>query len=158
MGIDFEKYVMKGNEFLNILARKLGDETNRDRASRILRSVFATLRNHISLEESVQLLAQLPMAIKSVYVDGWSLHHSKDRVRTFDGLVNEIALEEGAIIWRDFSNRDEIIAAMRAVIETMAHYVSKDELYEAFGTLPDGLKKAFQSWVTEEKLEPHSTQ
>lgn len=151
MGIDFDKYAMKGNEFMNILAKKLGDENNRDRAGRILRSVFAMLRNHISVEESIQLLAQLPVAIKGVYVDGWSLSHSRERIRTFDGLVNEVASKEGSIIWRDFSNRDEIINAIRAVVETMAHYVSKEELIEAFGTFPKGLKESFQSW-----LENHS--
>jgi uncharacterized protein (DUF2267 family) len=147
MGIDFDKYAMKGNEFMNILAKKLGDETNRDRAARILRSVFSMLRNHISVEESIQLLAQLPVAIKGVYVDGWTLSHAKERIRTFDGLVNEVAKKEGSIIWRDFSNREDIVNAIRAVVETMAHYVSKEELIEAFGTFPKGLKESFQSWV-----------
>ena len=147
MGIDFEKYTMKGNEFLNILAKKLGDEPNRDRAARILRSVFAMLRNHISVEESIQLLAQLPVAIKGIYVDGWTLSHSRERIRTFDGIVNEVAQKEGSVIWRDFSNREEIINSIRAVVETMAHYVSKEELMEAFGGFPKGLKESFQEWV-----------
>lgn len=147
MGIDFEKYTMKGNEFLNILAQKLGDEKNRDRAARILRSVFAMLRNHITVEESIQLLAQMPVAIKGIYVDGWTLSHSRERVRTFDGLINEIALHEGSIIWKDFSNREEVIGAVRAVVETMAHYVSKEELMEAFEGFPKGLKMSFQEWV-----------
>ena len=147
MGIDFEKYTAKGNEFINVLARKLGDEKNRERAARILRSVFAMLRNHITVEESIQLLAQLPVAIKGIYVDGWTLSHSRERIRTFDGLINEIAINEGRVIWKDFSNRDEVIAAIRAVIETMAHYVSKDELLEAFEGFPKGLKSSFQEWV-----------
>ena len=147
MTIDFEKYAMKGNEFMNILARKLGDEKNRERAGRVLRHVFAVLRNHISFEESLQLLSQLPVAIKGVYVDGWTLSHGKERARTFDSLVNELAESEGSVIWRDFSNRDEIIDAIRAVVETMEHYVSKGELMQAFGTLPKGLKESFQAWV-----------
>lgn len=152
MGIDFEKYTMKGHEFLNILARKLGDEKNTDRAARILRSVFAMLRNHITVEESIQLLAQMPVAIKGIYVDGWTLSHSKERIRTFDGLINEIALHEGSVIWRDFSNREEVIEAIRAVVETMTHYVSKEEMMEAFEGFPKGLKFSFQEWI--DKLPP----
>jgi len=57
MPLDFEKYAMKGNEFVNLLAKNLGDETGRARARRILRSVFRTLRNHLTLEESSDLLA-----------------------------------------------------------------------------------------------------
>jgi uncharacterized protein (DUF2267 family) len=157
MKIDFEKYAKKGNEFMNILARKLGDENKRDRAGRILRSVFAMLRNHISVEESIQLLAQLPVAIKGIYVDGWTLSHSKERIRTFDGLVNEIATTEGPVIWRDFSNRNEIIEAIRAVVETMAHYVSAEEMMDAFGTLPKGLKESFQSWISNHQLQKGAT-
>jgi uncharacterized protein (DUF2267 family) len=154
MIMDFEKYAMKGNEFINILARKLGDENNRERAGRTLKSVFAMLRNHISVEESIQLLSQLPVAIKGVYVDGWTLRHSHERIKTFDGLINEVAIAEGPVIWRDFSNRDEVIDAMRAVVETMAHYVSKEELIQAFGTFPKGLKESFQSWIGDHQSKP----
>ena len=68
MALDFEKYAAKGNEFLNRLAENLGDE-DRAHAARILRSTFRGLRNHLTVEESFQLLAQLPMALKSVYVE-----------------------------------------------------------------------------------------
>jgi uncharacterized protein (DUF2267 family) len=157
MIIDFEKYAMKGNEFMNILARKLGDENNRERAGRTLRSVFTMLRNHISMEESIQLLSQLPVAIKGVYVDGWTLRHGQERIRTFDGLINEVALAEGPIMWRDFSNREEVIGAMRAVVETMGYYVSKQELIQAFGTFPKGLKESFQAWVTNHQVNKVTT-
>ena len=147
MALDFDKYAMKGNEFLNILAKKLGDEADRDRAARVVRSVFHSLRRHLSVEESVQLLAQLPMALKSVYVDGWKINKPHERIHTFDDIVNEIVQEEGRAAWRDFGNREDVIFAIRAVVETMNHYVSKGELEEAFGTLPEGLKKAFLAWV-----------
>jgi len=37
---------------------------------RIVRSVFHVLRDMLSTEESLQLIAQLPMALKSLYMDG----------------------------------------------------------------------------------------
>jgi uncharacterized protein (DUF2267 family) len=157
MIIDFEKYAMKGNEFVNILARRLGDENNRERAGRTLKSVFAMLRNHISVEESIQLLSQLPVAIKGVYVDGWSLSHPRERIKTFDGLINEVAAAEGPVIWRDFSTREEVIDAIRAVIDTMAHYVSREELRQAFGTFPKGLKESFQAWVANHQAKKNLT-
>jgi uncharacterized protein (DUF2267 family) len=65
MTLDFEKYAMKGNEFLNHLQVNL-ETPDRAHAGRILRSTFRVLRNHLTFEESLQLLSQLPMAIKSV--------------------------------------------------------------------------------------------
>ncbi|HPM32772.1 MAG TPA: DUF2267 domain-containing protein [Chryseolinea sp.] len=63
--LDFEKYAMKGNEFLHALAVNLKD-SDRAHAARIVRSTFRVLRNRLSVEESLQLIAQLPMALKSV--------------------------------------------------------------------------------------------
>lgn len=147
MALDFEKYLMKGNEFLNILAEKLGDVNDRDRAARILRSVFHVLRNHLTIEESMHVLSQLPMALKGVYVEGWNIHKVSERVRSVEDLANEVIKEEGNVAWRDFSNLEEVIQAVRAVAETLMHYVSSGEMKEASGTLPKGLRKIFSEWI-----------
>lgn len=147
MSLDFNKYAMKGNEFLNRLAKNLGDENDRDRAARILRSVLHTLRNHLSIEESEQLLAQLPMAIKSVYVDGWKIHQSHQRVKSIEDFAGSVLVEEGLIAWNDFKSIDDVMLGIRAVIETIASYVSYDEMEEAFNTLPKKLRDIFTSWM-----------
>jgi len=134
MALDFEKYAAKGNEFLNRLAENLGDE-DRAHAARILRSTFRVLRNHLTVEESFQLLAQLPMALKSVYVEGWRLNDHQ-KIKTIDDLVVEMVQEEGNSAWRDFADKDEIIDALRAVIDTLKLYVSSGEINQALGTLP----------------------
>ncbi len=147
MPLNFEKYAMKGNEFLNRLAKKLGDENDRDRAARILRSVLRTLRNHLATEESIQLLAQLPMAIKSVYVEGWKINDVHPRVKTVEDFAVEVMKEEGQVAWRDFSNIEEVIQAIHAVVETIVSYVSPDEMEEAFGTLPKNLRNILTTWI-----------
>jgi uncharacterized protein (DUF2267 family) len=134
MPLDFETYAQKGNEFVNLLMKNLGVENERERAARILRSVLRTMRNHLSLEESSDLLAQLPMAIKAVYVDGWRMTQQHRRVSTLQEFANEVLKEHGATAWRDFSNPDEVILAVRAVVETLAAYVSVGELEQAFGS------------------------
>lgn len=148
MALDFEKYAMKGNEFLNSLAKRLGNEDDRDRAARILRSVFHVLRNHLTVEESMHLIAQLPMALKGVYVEGWNIHKTGEKVKTLEELANEVIREEGNVAWRDFSNLDEVIAAVKAVAETMTEYVSGGQLQDMTGTLPKGLRRVFSEWIT----------
>lgn len=66
MSLDFEKNARKGNEFVRRLAEELGAPL--DKAGRIIGAVFHALRNRLSHEESFQLLAQLPVSLKSVYV------------------------------------------------------------------------------------------
>lgn len=141
MTLDFEKYAMKGNEFIHQLEANLGSP-DRGHAGRILRTTLRVLRNHLTFEESLQLLSQLPMAIKSVYVDGWKKGEHQ-RLKTVDDFLIEIIREDGNSAWRDFSNKGEILEAVRAVIETMRIYVSPEEMDQALGTLPRKIQSAF---------------
>lgn len=142
MSLDFEKYAMKGNEFMHQLETNLG-VADRGHAARILRSTFKVLRNHLTFEESLQLLAQLPMAIKSLYVDGWT-RGANARIKTVDDFVVEIIQAEGNLAWRDFSSKEEILQAVRAVVETMRIYVSGEEMDQALATLPRKIQTIFE--------------
>lgn len=147
MPMDFEKYAMKGNEFLNKLEANLGS-SDRAHAARILRSTLRTLRNHLTVEESLQLLSQLPMAIKAVYVDGWRKSDYK-KLKDVDTFLTEIVQEEGNAAWRDFSNKNEILHAARAVIDTIRMYVSSEEMDQALATLPKDIRALFESSLQE---------
>jgi len=150
MTLDFEKYAKKGNEFLHHLEDNLNNE-DRAHAGRILRSTFRVLRNHLTFEESLQLLSQLPMALKAVYVDGWSAAAHR-RIKNPEEFLYEIVQEEGNNAWRDFGNEDDIIAAVRAVINSLRIYVSSQELDQALGTLPTKVRRIFESSEQEKEL------
>jgi len=134
MLFEFDRYAAKGNEFLNRLGENLRS-TDRAHTARVLRSTFRVLRNHLTFEESLHLLSQLPMVIKAVYVDGWRKGDHK-KIKTIDDLLIEIVQEDGENAWKDFGNKDDILDAVRAVIETMRLYVSAEEMDQALGTLP----------------------
>ena len=135
----FEKYAVKGNEFLSLLKESLATEDD-GHAARILRSTFRVLRNHFTFEESLQLLAQLPMAIKSVYVDGWKKGEHK-RLHNVDDFLLEIIQEDGE---RDFNDKEDILDSVRAVIDTMRVYVSVQEMDQALATLPRQITELFE--------------
>jgi len=147
MALNFEKYAAKGNEFLNKLAVRLGDVENRDRAGRVLKCVLRALRNRISIEESLQLISQLPMVIKAVYVDGWKLSHEFTRIKTIEDFSAEVMKEDGAAAWRDFSSVEEATDAIEAVMKTLADYVSAGELHDIIDLMPREIKEHFTVWV-----------
>ena len=149
MTLDFEKYAMKGNEFVNHLESNLGIN-DRSHAARVLRSTFRVLRNHITFEESLHLLSQLPIAIKGVYIDGWKKGDHK-KIKTVDDLIIEIIQEEGNAAWRDFSSEKEILNGVRAVIRTMRMYVSEEEMDQALGTLPGKVVEQLQETEVKQK-------
>ncbi|MEY4930739.1 MAG: hypothetical protein RI909_1463 [Bacteroidota bacterium] len=147
MTTNFERYAAKGNEFLNKLTVHLGDVENRDRAGRILRSVLRALRNRLTIQESLQLLSQLPMAIKSIYVDGWKLSHEYARIKTIEDFCTEVMKEDGLSAWRDFSTMEETMKAVEAVMKTLADYVTAGELHDVIDQMPQEIKRHFMVWV-----------
>jgi uncharacterized protein (DUF2267 family) len=147
MTLNFEKYASKGHEFVNKVAVRLGDEENRDRAGRVVRSVLHALRNRLTVEESLQLLSQLPMAIKSVYVEGWKLHHDLRRIKTIEDFCEEVMKEDGLAVWRDFSSVSEAMDAIEAVMKTLADYVTAGELHDVIDLMPKEIKQHFVVWV-----------
>lgn len=144
MALDFEKYAIKGYEFLSLLKESLGTE-DEGHATRILRSTFRVFRNHFTFEESLQLLSQLPMAIKSVYVDGWKKGEHK-RLHNVDDFLLEIIQEDGSNAMRDFNDKENVLDSVRAVINTMRVYVSTQEMDQALATLPTQIRELFEPY------------
>lgn len=144
MALDFEKYAIKGYEFLSLLKESLGTE-DEGHATRILRSTFRVFRNHFTFEESLQLLSQLPMAIKSVYVDGWKKGEHK-RLHNVDDFLFEIIQEDGSNAMRDFNDKEDVLDSVRAVINTMRVYVSTQEMDQALATLPTQIRELFEPY------------
>jgi uncharacterized protein (DUF2267 family) len=147
MALDFVKYAAKGNEFLNRLAQRLGSERDRDHAARILKSTLHVIRDHITIEESIQLLAQLPMILKGVYVDGWSPVASRDKMKTMEDFAAEVISRDGNAAWRDFSSKEEVLRDIRMVIETLAEYVSFGELEDVASVMPKDIRRTLAGWL-----------
>jgi uncharacterized protein (DUF2267 family) len=147
MHTEFDKYAAKGNEFLSTLAKNMGNSQDPEAAFRVLRSTFHVLRKYVTVEESMQILAQLPMALKSIYVDGWKLYKPHARIKTLEEFATEILKEEGKAAWRDFSSLDEVMQDLRAVIITLSEFVAPSELEQAFGTLPKEIKEVLHMWI-----------
>lgn len=145
--MNFEKHAAKGNEFLNRLAWHLNDPQNKDRAGRILRCVLRALRNRLTLEESIQLMAQLPMVVKGLYVDGWAPHKLHTKIKTVEELAREVVREDGTSAKGDFAGVDDALNAIEAVMKTMANYVSPGELHNIVAILPEDMKGYFLTWV-----------
>ncbi len=146
MSINFEKYAAKGNEFLNRVAMRLGNPDNKEQAGRMLRCVLRALRNRITTEESLQLMAQLPMAIKSLYVDGWTPTKYHPKIKSMDEFAEEVMKEDGFPAWRDFPTLADAMKAIEAVIKTIADYVSAGELHDLIDVLPQDMQSPFMEW------------
>jgi len=143
MALDFLKYAAKGNAFVNQVAEEL--QVPRDKAARLVRSVLHALRNRLLPEESFQLLSQLPMALKSVYVDGWNPFAPFERIRKVDDFLEEIRKEDGGQAGYDLGNDQQALLAASVVMKVLHDSMSEGGFEGLVQTLPND----YQAWINE---------
>lgn len=149
MSLDFEKYAFKGNEFVSLVAEDL--EVSEKKAGRVIRSVLHALRNRLSHEESFQLLAQLPMALKGVYVDGWKFEKKFNRISHVNEFMDEIRLEDGGLAGYDFGNNANAKLAVAAVFKALTYFVSDGEMNDVIDVMPQELKEFIRESIAGEE-------
>jgi uncharacterized protein (DUF2267 family) len=139
MALNFENYAIKGNQFMRELSEKLGFEDEPQRAARILKSVLHTLRDHLTIEESLQMLAQLPMFLKAIYVEGWSAKKKK-KISHISEFLDEVWENDGKSARNDFGDGEETLADIVMVFLMLRNYVSEGEMNNIAAVLPKELK------------------
>jgi uncharacterized protein (DUF2267 family) len=146
MSLDFEKYAAKGNEFVHFVAEEL--KIPRDKAGRIIRAVLHALRNRISHEESFQLMAQLPMSLKGVYVDGWRFNKDYNRISHVNDFLDELRKEDGGLAGYDFGNNSKARLAVAVVFKALNYFISEGEMNDIISAMPKELKKFITESIT----------
>ncbi len=136
----FEKFIPKGNHFINEVAKKMELE-DKEKAYRITRSVFHVLRDHLIGEENLQLIAQLPMMLKALYVEGWKSVEPVSRLKNIHDLYEELVKADGKVGGHDFPDTEAAAKAVKAVIEVLENTVSEGEMEDVKAELPKFLRK-----------------
>jgi uncharacterized protein (DUF2267 family) len=139
MSLDFEKYAAKGNEFVHLVTEEL--KVPRDMAGRIIRAVLHALRNQLSHEESFHLIAQLPMVLKGVYVDGWNFDKNFSRIRHVDDFLDQVRQEDGGRAGYDFGNNIKARFTVGSVFRALSYFVSEGEMNDIIDVLPAEMKE-----------------
>lgn len=142
--MNFEKYAAKGNLFIKELAQELGDPDNRARAGRVLKAVLRALRDRLSHEESMHLLAQLPMCIKALYVDGWKLTKTPEKIRSIPDFIAEVRKHDSPRGELDFADDEQAVQAVKAVFRVIKRHISDGEAQDVEAELPRQLKELWE--------------
>ncbi|MEN8789896.1 MAG: DUF2267 domain-containing protein [Flavobacteriaceae bacterium] len=144
MALNFNQYATEGNTFLKHYAKEMNLADNRDKAGRILSSILHALRDIISPEESLQFIAQLPMFLKAVYVNGWSMKRDKPRIKKMAEFIDLVRKYDGPAAINDFEYSDEIA---EQYIDTTFIYLRKYISLGEMEDIRDGLPKDLKSMI-----------
>ncbi|MEJ2004123.1 MAG: DUF2267 domain-containing protein [Cyclobacteriaceae bacterium] len=144
--MSFDKYAQKGNLILEEIALQLGMEGQRDIAFRVLRSVLHTLRDRLPVQESFHLLAQLPIALKGIYVEGWKYQDKPNRkIQDTASFIRSMITDDYPAGHHDFASGKDAENAVRGVLTVLKHHITSGESSDISKTLPPGIRSLWTS-------------
>jgi uncharacterized protein (DUF2267 family) len=139
MVLNFQKDAMKGELFIKELAAQLNHEKDLQKVVRILKSTLHGFRNHLSVNESLQLIAQFPMFLKAIYVDSWTVNLKKNKIKKLSDFIDEIRAIDVAAE-KDFPSYEEAENTIITVFIVLRKYISLGELEDIKANLPKEMK------------------
>ena len=125
--------VQQSQEWLKELKDDAGlvDEAE---ALSVLRVVLHQLRDRLTVEEGVQLAAQLPIIFRGIYYEGWVPGHVPDKsIKTRQQFLDKFTID---MLPRPLPPEPMV----EAVFALLAHHLDPGEISDVIAVLPDELK------------------
>jgi uncharacterized protein (DUF2267 family) len=139
-GLDvFDRTIHKTNIWLKNLTETL-DCVDRHHAYLALRATLHALRDRLTIEETADLAAQLPMLIRGLYYEGWDPAGKPLKERHREQFLTRISEELRP------SGIDAESAA-RAVFLVMANRISEGEIEDIEHVLPKEIRDLWPSRI-----------
>lgn len=135
----FDATIQKGHLWLNDVMSELNWIDRPHRAYRALRAVLHALRDRLTVQEAVQLGAQLPMLLRGLYYDGWTLKgkpHKERREKIFLDHITKAFKDDPVIDPRE---------VVRGVFRVLARQTSPGEIAQVKHVLPKSLQQLWPS-------------
>ncbi len=130
-GLDsFDETLQTTNLLLEDIEKEMGWEGRRDQAYLALRVVLQTLRDRLTIEETADLGAQLPMLVRGFYYEGWQPAKVPERMTKEEFLGR---VRKNFTYSLDGSNIEEVI---RGVLNVVSRHVSQGEILDLIDILP----------------------
>lgn len=146
MTLNFNQYATEGNTFLKDYAKEMNMPDDLNKAGRIFTAIMHALRDIISPQESLQFIAQFPMFLKAIYVNGWIIKKEKPKVKRMADFLDLLRTHDWPVAVNDFEHTDDL--AERYVDTTFIYlckYLSLGEMDDIRDALPKDLKSMIYS-------------
>lgn len=140
----FDKHVIEANEFVKNLSIELGHPDDQTQTIRLLRAVLHTVRDRITISESLDLLAQLPMMLKALYVEQWK-YHEKPPLDYDDmaGLKEAVKREQEHMGEQKFDWPESTEDLIKIVLSSLRKYLTDGQAIHVMEQMPKEIKAIF---------------
>jgi uncharacterized protein (DUF2267 family) len=135
----FENFENEAREFVEQVANEL-NEPDRDAALRVMKGVLHTIRDVITVEESLHFISQLPLFVKGVYVSDWHLSKRKG-LTDVSSLTEHMRSDSQRTGARDFGDDETALEKFKAVMRVIRRKVSPGMIDNIVAEFPAELKE-----------------
>ncbi|WP_135257735.1 DUF2267 domain-containing protein [Thermus caldilimi] len=132
----FDTTIHKTHSWLKEIMETLGIE-DRHRAYMALRAVLHALRDRLTVEETAQLAAELPMLIRGLFYEGWAPTGKPLKERHKEAFLAHVARE----LKTPSGPALDPEAATRAVFKVLSQKVSQGEIRDVLNLLPKEIRE-----------------
>ena len=133
----FNKTLQKTSRWLNEVMDETGVE-NTQQAYSALRAVLHAIRDRLTVDEAIDLGAQLPMLVRGFYYEGWTRSGKPLKYRHKEDFVAEVAKNLPGM------NDDEIEQTIQAVFKVLTHQITMGEIDHVKHQLPSGVRELWK--------------
>jgi uncharacterized protein (DUF2267 family) len=131
----FDGTLQKTQIWLNQLMEELDWQGKPEKTYYALRTVLHALRDRLTVEEAVQLGAQLPRLVRGFYSEGWTLKGKPHKERHKEEFLDHVK----TAFKNDVTVRPESI--VRAVFRVLELHTSDGEIEEVKNSLPKAIRE-----------------
>ena len=140
--VSFEKYVHEGNRYMNQLSEKLGHPDEQNRAYILLKAVLQTVRDRITLSESMDLMSQLPLILRGVYTDQWKYSEKPPlRYDTIEEMKEEVKKVQSRQGEQEFDWNKSTKELISIVLNSLKEFVSEGQIAHVRAQMPYEIKE-----------------
>ncbi len=119
-------------EWLKDLQEEMGFD-DEQRAFRVMRAVLHALRDRLTVEETADFAAQLPMLLQGVYYHGWTPRGKPEKIRSRDEFLNKVA--------DNLMREHNPLEATRAVFRVLERRMPDGEIEDIKRILPEAIRE-----------------
>ncbi len=131
----FDKTMQKTQEWLNDVMHELDWENKPHKAYLALRTVLHALRDRLTVEEAIQLGAQLPMLVRGFYFEGWTPKGKPHKERRKEDFLEhvKVAFKDDVTV-----NAQQVV---RSVFRVLQRHTSPGEIEDVKHVMPKAMQE-----------------
>lgn len=141
---NFENHAHEASAYIKNLATELGHPEAVGQSLILLRAVLHTLRDRITIGESLHLLSQLPLILKGIYVEHWEYKEKPVAFQSLDEFKDAVEKEQAKHGEHEFNwneSTDQLVA--RVLASLGKHFLNDGQLHHIAVQMPKEVQQLF---------------